>query len=51
MRNTIKKKQVTVYFQESDRDNFALACQKNDVTMSAKLLEMAKAYTKRECKK
>ena len=44
------KKRVTVYFQEQDLIDFKSACKKNDVTMAAKLLDMAKAYTKKECK-
>jgi len=43
-----KKIGVTVYFQPVDHEAFKKACKKNDVTMAAKLLEQAKAYTKKE---
>ena len=45
-----KKIGVTTYFKPEDHEAFKKACKKNDVTMAAKLLEQAKAYTKKECK-
>jgi hypothetical protein len=46
----MNKKRVTVYFQDESLIAFRAACKKNDVTMAAKLLKMAKAYTKKESK-
>lgn len=40
-------KKVTVYFKPQQHEDFKQACRDNDVTMAAKLLEMAKGYTKR----
>ena len=44
------KKLVSVYFKPKDHLDFKAACKKNDVSMAAKLLDMAKAFTKKECK-
>jgi len=45
-----KKIGVTVYFKQKDHEAFKKVCKDNDVTMAAKLLEKAKAYTKKESK-
>jgi len=46
-----KKKLVSVYFKPADHTAFKAACTNNDVSMAAKLLDMAKSFTKKESKK
>ena len=44
------KKIVSTYFKQKDHKGFKEACESNDVSMAAKLLELAKAFTKKESK-